>query len=819
MLIVITIAVLSVLGTALLAMSLMNINMKYNDYRAKQTLYYSESGIDQVYAAIGIQVDTVIGDAVTATEAEMNLIYNIISDTEAMTTLGQWPVYGKFLIPSTAGAPNYLFNNVELEKESKERFKVNFKTLMDTRFLADDMKDLIENTYVALDTSNSTVDITVDVTDIIPFAAGNLNTYEIRNITSTSVLNNNTERIIETDIIISDDVTAYPISTTQSRITVPDNPIWQKTLVSYGDQFILGSNTTINGDVYAYGTTPLLTNSLAWRDPENFGGFVVRGGSGLTLNGNLSTHSYVQLDNGASNMTVNNGLVYANSLVVQGDASGTLTINGNLYTTDDIELNGNGGRIVVNGSYYGYTIGDAAGVTHDKSSAIVLNADMNTGNSSIRITGTAPTGVAFNESNPGVLIGGTAYVNVDGISSEGLTHHFPYQTAESIALRGNYMSYTWKFAQEIVDDLKSKNILGGTYGLPYANSRIDSHLFEDNVRTAGITQDPTIRFVVEDTSGTPYNIDDRKAYFLTFKHYVDGGTGVFTNSGLPGTVNLSNYLYTTGLQVYTSGGANNYRNSVNAISLAEFRTIVAKIANDYLYNIHQMRHVNTVGLSDDEVLNRIDRRDFNGDGTIQIGNNPATDDIPYLNNINVVNKYTKLDTDTHNLKLITSKTSARGGSVDATEVIYLSNATGQDVNIYGTGVTVGVDEPGRITLNAGHTRMQGIIATRGNVYIHGNLDFTGVIIAGGDIRIEGGSKQFYNNTPEIKAYLAKLIHSNNQLYDVFNVSTFAGTGSGLVNLGVPLEFSETLAIAQAPNSNIRYSYKDLVYFKQWKVVK
>nr|MDA3845232.1 pilus assembly PilX N-terminal domain-containing protein [Vallitaleaceae bacterium] len=49
--------VLTVLGTALISMSFMNINMKYNDLRGKVSRYYSEAGIDEAYAVVAHYVD------------------------------------------------------------------------------------------------------------------------------------------------------------------------------------------------------------------------------------------------------------------------------------------------------------------------------------------------------------------------------------------------------------------------------------------------------------------------------------------------------------------------------------------------------------------------------------------------------------------------------------------------------------------------------------------------------------------------------------------------------------------------------------------
>jgi len=71
LLVVITIAVLTVLGTTVLAMSYMNVNMKFTDERMKKTLYYSESGIEQVYSIVGKYIDLALEDASSRTESDL----------------------------------------------------------------------------------------------------------------------------------------------------------------------------------------------------------------------------------------------------------------------------------------------------------------------------------------------------------------------------------------------------------------------------------------------------------------------------------------------------------------------------------------------------------------------------------------------------------------------------------------------------------------------------------------------------------------------------------------------------------------------------
>lgn len=94
LLVIITVAVLTALGTTVLSLNYLNYNMKYTDQRMKETLYYSESGLDQVYSRLARYVDLAIVDAAKKTnddieynENEKNLIQAAIKDiTEAVNT-------------------------------------------------------------------------------------------------------------------------------------------------------------------------------------------------------------------------------------------------------------------------------------------------------------------------------------------------------------------------------------------------------------------------------------------------------------------------------------------------------------------------------------------------------------------------------------------------------------------------------------------------------------------------------------------------------------------------------------------------------------
>jgi len=830
--VVITVAILSMLGTALLAMSLMNINMKHNDNRIKKTLYYAESGIDQVYARVGKLVEQAIGMAIIDTDADITTLLqeidNMLADMEIRKeNPTHIVVETSSIIYLDVGVINLthlmeddMLKTDELKNLSDEFYRYHFRVAMNNIGSEVALKTLLDSKdFVYINDEDtptlnySSIEIDTAMINVIPFSVSSP-VYRVEGIESTFTLGKHTKKKISTDIVVSDQVKSYPLNTIEKRILVPDNPIWQKALVAHEDISFDSGTVDIHGDVYGYGNLP---TGNAIHNPKNYGGILIKGSSDVTIHGNIFSRSYVQLTDGVNgHLTVNNGLVYANSVVLQEGASGQMNFNGNVYTSDDLELNGTGGSININGSYYGYTDGSGTGVTHDLSSAIIINADTNSG-SSLEIDGafspvaSTKNNIDFIESHEGILIGGTAYVDVLPTR---------YQTGESVSLKGNFVAYTWGFDQETIDFMKPSgdnffnqapyNFYSGSGTL--SDGDVEDKFLKDKVSWLAIDGSTVSLADATTTPYTPYELRDRKAYFVAFKHYVDGNSNTFVKTG-PGVVNLKEYIYTTGLKLVqdSKSGVNDFLdltdhngNPINKVGQDGYDTLRIKISQDHIYQLHMLRYRSE---PDAPIIDNTNPDPFL---------DPPF--VPSYDNVNAVDKFTKINKNigslnhnnadsSNNYPILPSVLDVTEG---ASEIIYVNDVILQTLHIY-SGGSSGSNTPS-IVIPSG--KAQGIIVHNGDIEIHGNLEFIGPIISGGSITTTSGTQTFMNNSQVIRNYLAQMIYKDNVLYSLFNI-TQRFEPDYIPKTLKDIEFVEFDQTSMENNNPYRYS--DLMRFEFWKV--
>lgn len=759
LMVIIMVAALTILGTALISMTMMSVNMKYNDYRAKKSMYFAEAGIDEVYAIVGKYVDDALVYATGSTEKYMEDLIIYVTTPE---TLYDGELYYNIIYYDSDG--KYLdgaFNQTALQDIADRQFKEYFKEYFNrTESNGDNIVEKNFETSINSMTSIGGHPPTVTYDTISDFAVGG--EFNISGLTSTFTYENLARKTITTDIVIKEPTVQYPLKVVENKIAVARNPLWQNAIVSSnGDIQFKNGITEIKGDIYALGKSA--DNPLKALE---YGGVVVNDGN-VTVIGDVVSKNYVQTRGNFSTLNISNAHVYCNSLTIQETANGSkINIdNSNVYTIDDIELNGPNSEIYIKGSYYGYSSGE----TFNSSSCIIINSDIDTGSggSKITITGTAPNALDYDEDidEHGVYIAGTAYVDAEGVPTDeiydiySLSDIWPYQTGESFSLKGNYKAYKYKF---------------------------DNHpIFAADQLDFASVKDTAMEFVVKEKSSTNKFLVDKKVdYFIEYSKVGD------LVLGTPDSVNIhkDDYKYTLGAKV---GIINNKDLAIlgaseNPFPMADLALNITKDYNYYLYrsgNRGEFPEISEPNLSADPA--------------------PELDIFKY---------YTKIPEDTVIDNVVTGVGYALDAGKSATEIIYVG----------GEDITIGPDSNytyDTSDLGLG-VRLQGVILTTGTVTIHSDtaLDFVGTIIAEGDIVIEGsGTKNFHNynssnSDSEEKdkyRYLIDLIDTNNDLEKVFNVEN---TGGDVIS------YIQTTYVDVSEGSNsYRDRYNELIDFRNWQV--
>ena len=205
---------------------------------------------------------------------------------------------------------------------------------------------------------------------------------------------------------------------------------------------------TITGSVYALENINIKTKTASdseatASDWVNFNSEYILAGKNINVNGRLSIKP-VHLTNYESAAEVwcdNIYLTYKDAEVVTGDASQSLDTD--VYLKGSLELNGKEAKYTgTNGDFYGYSSSSAtyynptvAGATKPKSSSIVLNGlgaklDLS-GLSTLNIAGTAYAALPDPSGNSAVY----SYYNSNGVITEEPDNVYYYSQGDSVTVR------------------------------------------------------------------------------------------------------------------------------------------------------------------------------------------------------------------------------------------------------------------------------------------------------------------------------------------------------------------------------------------------
>lgn len=423
--VIIGIFVLAILGTLILNVTATNLRIRSSEYKAEKQFYYAEKAIDQIYAGIGTEAM----NSVRKSYNDVLKNYVKSSGTNKFTTLNNADANDLFnkkymdeLKNSTTGYP--LGNSESVIGSIKSRFQGYISDITDCTCDLD-----MANTSVVYDDNTNTKKIT------------------IKNVKIVTTHNGYSSSITTDFVIIPPKVNINFIDSSSKDFTY----LFKNALVVNGDSNVstpalrVNSNVNFNvegncyfgsnaqGSYKAFAKDSVKLESLSSFNYKSLDNFVCKGS--LVLNG--------------ATATIDTKKVWARNLVTQG-LNDKLTIKGDCIIPDDLEVNGTNSVInISNGSYYGCGyVGSSEDYNKEANSGDSTKyfSDENafSGNyifdhekrSAIMVNGVGADIDLSNLSN--LILGGRAFIDLDNVGNEA---YATYMTGESVSLKGNQKTY------------------------------------------------------------------------------------------------------------------------------------------------------------------------------------------------------------------------------------------------------------------------------------------------------------------------------------------------------------------------------------------
>ncbi|MBU3198425.1 hypothetical protein LL037_22035 [Clostridium estertheticum] len=733
-------AVLSISGLSVLALTVSDYNMRMTASKKTQSLYASDSGINVVYGIMKKVISQSIQKGNKSADDYMTA-FNLYSSANIDPLKGS---YAYLYSPDGSLDTKLLKAKLnDVFQESYKSYILEYITSADDYLKNGKYLDLTNNIisipiYNASEGGNQTI-ITVSVNpDSFPV---NLKKWKVIKIASqffTNPLNGQTsnKKTVNADIVISipNYKDSYFVETKKQEVSI--NPVWKNAISIDGDMNI-NSDITVNGSVFVKGTPPVVdANSDNVKTKYN-GGISI--GSDDTnkievnFNNNNGLASNVVTANSfnisGQNKTVNvYGNIYAGNVYVgnsskaaTNDASNcTLTVRdttnvpdlenvkGMVYTDNDLSLYATKSHIDID-KYYGINdIGDiaenkrAVDKDYNSSSSIIVNTDDIGTNSSIHI-GDA-------------IINGTAYINTAT----------PYQTGESVSIKGNYAAYTIPIPQST--------------GTTVDNGKYDENhvefAYNDPLQLVNNFKDP-----ITNLKGAGLKGVEKSEYF---KRINELNLTPLNKSG----VNIDNLIFSAGVALN--------KGEIETTAIGGQDDVISK-QNDFARIVYEMGDKTHLGvpmtgstsemLNDDYQQGKVYKDVFGGDVKAEISNGYQTNVIAQVNSSNVGE--------------------SNPGIVNNSEVEVRTSS--KNVVLLGTDSTYTPDPSTDEVIDL-TKKLHGIIITSKNVILSGKIDFTGTIIAGGNLTTmnDGLKTLTYDDN-----YVMKTIARNytNTYSKIFNETT------------------------------------------------
>jgi len=394
-LLVIAIGVISLLGTSVLGVTMMNYKVKKTNTEIKEAFYMAESGLDYSYAKAYELVSEAVQHANKEAENFIALFSYDNPDLDSLMAL--YPLcIEKNEEDSELIGMNYTFIEKEIQKQAEKEFRRYYEEYLTTFNYDNKGNDDIKTAVATPAESNPAVTVSGNY----EWTAMSGDDKEKMTLSITSEYKNkkNISRTTTVNLIVY--TPEYNEPYIVETEVIPVNPFWKKLIVAENLTIMDNNSISFDGDVFIN---------------QNV---ILHGNGSVDFEKDLAVKEDVDM---RSSKTINTKNVYTGNILLNGTGAKFLSSGLAVYVRDDLEMNKNGTEVNIEGNYYGFSHGQSG---HDKSSSIIIN---DKAIDKLRIGGKT-------------VLHGSSYIRVnrDNIN---YFDDASYQTGESLSIVGNYRAY------------------------------------------------------------------------------------------------------------------------------------------------------------------------------------------------------------------------------------------------------------------------------------------------------------------------------------------------------------------------------------------
>lgn len=500
--------------------------------------------------------------------------------------------------------------------------------------------------------------------------------------------------------------------------------ITKYSLATDKDLFVKNSSDlSVNGDIWVQGTMPIRNTAITLN--EKYDGGVILENSRVKVSNDIATASNVKLLNSEMNFNVDTEEknIYAENIFV-GKGNNIKNIKNSLtgdklntYLANDLVIDSEDASVTI-GNFYGFNDVN----TIDKNNPNMMN-EMARGSSSIIINSMEwPKDNAKIDIRTSAYIMGAAYINTST----------PYQTGESVALKGNYEAYTSPV---------NGNYDESQYEYFDPLVLITKKLVEKKDANGNVVKDANGNIVYEYKD---MDISDKK------EHFIDYAEDKFNTN-----IRKSNIYFP--IETYTAGAFIS-KGEVKSYDIGDKIIEIAKFKNDYVKEVYYMGREKEEAIYGDDEFNRkvIEYKDDEK----KIPLYTVEGQINWTN----VDKIIADNSNKNKFRIFT----VSQGKKDLTVILNSDEGSTIEITKQGNGGNVSVQISGQVGNNSLKSDANMLIVTKGEVVCSGLSELNATIFSQGKINIENCSGNIgakYSLKDWLKDEIIKLIFSTSSEVD------------------------------------------------------